>query len=356
MRATGGVPTPSAVPLGHTHFSWSVGVNLPPGHTPFSWGVGAAGTVYPGEGGMMGGASTTAGGIPPAVKKGFLEARVEPVKDIKEFLSVSVRKVCCRADELHRTAEEDEANPFKNKYAARELLKQALLQMTACQQDAAVAGLESEWEDDMARAEHLMGVNLVETEEISAGEKTIVAGLGKNNLVLIISPQPQETSLFLPLVSATLPLLRFPPCAHASPVNLPDPASPKCLSHPGEREEEESHRRGAPAERMRKCGEGKFVVEILDSINHLGLIWSQRGEPAKAEGFLIQATQRATPSRQTPAPPTMSNSSPQPISFGGWWIPPIKISRVNSPAGTGLRLIPCPGGGRRNLTRALSPS
>ena len=45
-------------------------------------------------------------------------------------------------------------------------------------------------------------------------------------------------------------------------------------------------------ERMKKCGEDKFVAEILDMSNHLGLIWSQRAEHAKAEGFLVQATER----------------------------------------------------------------
>lgn len=48
-------------------------------------------------------------------------------------------------------------------------------------------------------------------------------------------------------------------------------------------------------ERMKKCGEDKFVAEILDMSNHLGLIWSQRAEHAKAEGFLVQATERDVP-------------------------------------------------------------
>jgi hypothetical protein len=115
-----------------------------------------------------------------AVKKGFLEPRVEPVGNLSDFLRKHVPDVLRRADELHRTAEEDEGNPFKNKYAARELLKGALLQFVACQEEASATGLEGEWEEAIARVEHLMGVNLVETEEISGGEKTIVACIGEH--------------------------------------------------------------------------------------------------------------------------------------------------------------------------------
>jgi hypothetical protein len=171
------------LPPGHTAYSWGEGGDQPLGHTKFSWMAGCA--VCGGDSKTMGGEGeekkpTNSNSNAAAVKKGFLEPRAEPVNNLSDFLRRHVPDVLRRADELHRTAEEDEGNPFKNKYAARELLKGALLQFVACHEEASATGLEGEWEEAIARVEHLMGINLVETEEISGGEKTIVACIGEH--------------------------------------------------------------------------------------------------------------------------------------------------------------------------------
>lgn len=41
---------------------------------------------------------------------------------------------------------------------------------------------------------------------------------------------------------------------------------------------------------MKGLGKERFIAEMMDCANHLGLIWSARGESAKAQTFLLEAS------------------------------------------------------------------
>ena len=97
----------SSPPVGHTLFSWTGDIGLdeqtPIGHTHFSWGLrGAGGCCQEDEGGGGGhGTSTQGGGNAPAVKKGFLADKAEPVGDIGDFLFNRVPEVFKKVEALH---------------------------------------------------------------------------------------------------------------------------------------------------------------------------------------------------------------------------------------------------------------
>lgn len=148
---------------------------VPEGHTPFSWAVQRLRSV----------------GAPPlcnnegekgegkAVRKGFLEKKVQPVTDVGKLLRQRVPEVVAIAEALHRAQEEDESQPFKRKYEARNKLQALKQQLAASETNCVAQGLEWEWGEAMAKLEVLLGVNFAETEEISAGEKALFAAMGE---------------------------------------------------------------------------------------------------------------------------------------------------------------------------------
>jgi hypothetical protein len=169
------------IPVGHTWFSWNeTRGKIPYGHSRFSWTAsgcahssicGACDTNERGTSGEGEQQGTT-------IKKGFLEPKVVVPADVGAFLKNRVPEVIKRAEELHAAIEEDERKPFDKKYSARELLQGVSLQLAACKKTAEDEGVLEEWCTASARIDMLLGINMVETEENSSGEKKLNSAMG----------------------------------------------------------------------------------------------------------------------------------------------------------------------------------
>jgi hypothetical protein len=175
------------IPVGHTWFSWNATTGkVPCGHTPFSWTTDSfvpatfcsSCHVAKKEEKCSREEAKRCSAEKEVIKKGFLEVKTIPPSDIGSFFSTSVPEAIKRAEELHAHIEEDESKPYEHKYAAREILQVVSRQLAVCKEAAEAQGLSEEWRWANARIDMLLGINFVETDENSSGEKKLVSAIG----------------------------------------------------------------------------------------------------------------------------------------------------------------------------------
>ena len=158
--------------------------------------------------------------------------------------------------------------PHKSKYAARIMMNDvlALLRPLISDPTLSLSEAEAQWlTEQQGRIEYLNGVNHIEAEETSAGEKMLAKAMlkFKDNAVKV-SQHSSSCSIERSTVPARAGWLYR---TVASLLNLSAPSL------------------------LLLCSWFQYPFDVMDGYNHLGIVWSNRAQHGVSHAFLMQSQQ-----------------------------------------------------------------